>query len=116
MHDRAFILRLSPAAASHRRNAVYIDLWYGGDRHGDRMASRPGNLGAEPVSNPGVKLLYPLYPRIRPASRVPDQVCRVLIAADTSVHEENAARIGAAGMSAQVVVPKVLGPGVRSGV
>jgi len=31
------------------------------------------------------------------------------------VHEKNAARIGA-GMSAQVVVPQVLGPGVRPGV
>jgi hypothetical protein len=31
------------------------------------------------------------------------------VAADTSVHEEYAARIGGAGMSAQVVVPQVLG-------
>ena len=56
-----------------------------------------------------------LYQRMRPAPRVPDQVA-VLVAVDTAVHEKNAARVGAAGMSAQVVVPKVLGPGVRSGV
>ena len=78
----------------------------------DDHAGKP-DPGAEPVSNSGAKLLNP---RIRPAPRVPDQVGRVLMTADTSVHEKNAARIGAAGMSARVVVPKVLGPGVRSGV
>ena len=31
-----------------------------------------------------------------------------LVAVDTSVHETNAARIGSAVLSAQVVVPKVL--------
>jgi len=39
-----------------------------------------------------------------------------LMTVDTSSHQKNAARIGAAVMSAQVVVPKVLGSGVRSGV
>ncbi len=77
------------------------------------MTMHLADLGAEPVSDSGAKLLYP---RIRPAPRVPDQVCRALVAVNTSVHEKNAARTGAAGMSAQVVVPKVLGPGVRSGV
>ena len=77
------------------------------------MTMHQTGLGAEPVSNSGAKLLYP---RIRPAPRAPDQVCRVLVAVNTSVREKNAARTGAAGMSAQVAVPKVLGPGVRSGV
>lgn len=70
------------------------------------MTMHQADLGAEPVSNSGAKLLYP---RIRAAPRVPDQVCPVLVTVDTSVHEKNAARIGAAGMSAQVAVPKVLG-------
>jgi hypothetical protein len=74
------------------------------------MTMHQADLGAEPVSNSGAKLLYP---RIRPAPRAPDQVCRVLVAVDTSMHEKNTARTGAAGMSAQVVVPKVLSPGVR---
>ena len=39
-----------------------------------------------------------------------------LVAVDTSVHETNAARIDSPVLSAQVVVPKVLGPGVRSAV
>jgi hypothetical protein len=39
-----------------------------------------------------------------------------LVAVDTSVHETNAGRLDAAVLSAQVVVPMVLGPGVRSGV
>ena len=39
-----------------------------------------------------------------------------LVAVGTSVHETDAARIGAAVLSAQVVVPKVLGPDVRSAV
>jgi len=76
------------------------------------MTMHQTGLGAEPVSNSGAKLLYP---RIRPAPRAPDQVCRVLVAVNTSVREKNAARTGAAGMSAQVV-PKVLAPVVRSGV
>ena len=39
-----------------------------------------------------------------------------LEAVDTSVHQTNAARIGSAVLSAQVVVPKDLGPGVGSAV
>jgi len=70
------------------------------------MTMHQTGLGAEPVSNSGAKLLYP---RIRPAPRVPDQVGRVLVAVDNSMHEKNAVRIGAAGMSAQLVVPKALG-------
>lgn len=92
----------------------------------DEKLAAPGDLAAQirqPVRNLG---------RILAVLRAdwPDVALRAVLACTwvsndinassdawpASVHEQNAARIGAGVMSAQVVVPKVLGPGVRPGV
>ena len=96
----------------------------------DEKLAGPGDLAAQ--TRQAVRNLGHILGRILAALRAdwPDVALRAVLACTwvsndinappdawpTSVHQRNAARIGAGVMSAQVVVPKVLGPGVRPGV